>query len=143
MTEEEMHFILSQTGLYPASFDAPTENDWLVLERKFGCEFDADIKRFYVVLSRYSFTGEILNVATSKNSNGNDTILLCYEYELKFGKWDGSMIPFYAIGNGDYFCIKNSDVPASRVYYVFHEDARIELQAETFADWLRTLPKYL
>lgn len=44
-------------------------------------------------MSEFVFTGDILNVSTSK-TNGNDTIEFTYDYEMNEGFWEKELIPF-------------------------------------------------
>ena len=125
-----------------ALLDPPTEKDWSLLCSKFGCEFDGSFRMFIEFMSKYRFPGEIYNVSTGV-TNGNDPIGLVYDLELSMGKWDPRMIPFYGIGNGDYFCLNKDQCPASPVYYHYLDLDRYEKYSETFSEWLNQLPDFL
>jgi len=126
----------------PVPLDPPTEADWRVLETRFGCRFGEDFQAFIVLMSKYQFPGEILNVSRGK-TNGNDSILIAYECEMTNGRWNPEMIPFYAIGNGDYCCLRSTECPQSRVFYHAHERAAFEANWDSLADWLLNLPVFL
>jgi hypothetical protein len=123
-------------------FDPPTEADWKVLESRFRCRFGDEFKAFIALMSEFTFPGEILNVSRVR-TNGNDAILIAYDLEMKHSTWDERMIPFYAIGNGDYFCLASSECPQSRVFYYDHETEAFEPYCDSFEVWLRQLPDFL
>lgn len=75
-------------------------------------------------MSKHSYFGDILNISDN-NENGNDTIEFTYNYELKYGSWEKEWVPFYNIGNGDYFCLISNECPNSSVYYYSHEENKI------------------
>ena len=50
------------------------------------------------------------------------------------------MIPFYGIGNGDYFCLRINDM---KVYYFYEDQLQFEFYMETFAEWILDLPDFL
>ena len=90
-------------------------------------------------MSCWSFPGDIYNV-TNKNNNGNDTIEEVYLYELKNGGWDVNMVPFYGIGNGDYFCLNKID---EHVYYYFADKEKFEIYCNSFESWIKELKFFL
>lgn len=106
------------------NLDIPSVNDWKYIEKKFGCQFPSEFKLFIEFMSEYSFPGDILNVSNGK-TNGNDTIEFTYDYEMQQGGWKEELIPFYSIGNGDYFCLLSNECPNSGVYYYSHEDTNM------------------
>jgi hypothetical protein len=125
-----------------ARLDLPTEDDWKVLTSRFGCEFGADFKDFISLMSKYQFPGDILNVSSGK-TNGNDLIQIAYDYESKSRHWDAAMIPFYSVGNGDYFCINSTECPDSKVYYYYSEVSTFGVYSTSFEEWIRQLPEFL
>jgi hypothetical protein len=125
-----------------ADLDPPSDADWRRLESKFGCTFDEDFKRFIALMSCFQFPGDILNVSSGK-TNGNDSIELAFDYESKGDYWKPEMIPFYAIGNGDYFCLHKDECPGSRVFYFYAERAAFEPYLDSFESWIRQLPSFL
>jgi hypothetical protein len=124
------------------SYDFPADADWQSLESMFNCQFGDDFKAFISLMSKYHFPGDILNVSTGR-TNGNDTISFSYEFEMKLGEWDCKMIPFYSIGNGDYFCLKSDECPSSRVYYYYAEIRKFAEYSDSFEKWIHDLPAFL
>lgn len=143
MSPNEMERILqSLIASETATLDPPSSADWDRLESKFGCRFDDDFKTFIGLMSRYSFPGDILNVSSGR-TNGNDSIALAYDLECMGPDWNPVMIPFYAIGNGDYFCVNKVKCPASPVYYFYSERPAFERYSTSFDEWVSQLPEYL
>jgi hypothetical protein len=143
MTNDEIEAILKTViEVEGIEFDPPSEMDWSNLENKLSCTFSNEFKAFIELMSRYSFPGDILNVSTG-STNGNDTIEFTYDYELSQGNWDTEMIPFYSVGNGDYFCLSKKESPNSPVYYYYHEDSRTEQYSDSFENWIKELPEFL
>lgn len=122
--------------------DAPTEADWQSLESRFGCRFGDAFKSFIALMSKYQFPGDILNVSTGR-TNGNDSVLVAYQHEMHGDGWDSAMIPFYAIGNGDYFCLSRTECPSSRVFYYYAEIQAFEPHCDSFEQWILDLPSFL
>ncbi|SEN49680.1 SMI1 / KNR4 family (SUKH-1) [Terribacillus saccharophilus] len=143
MTKDEIARILSNIlDKESENLDNPSSNDWSKLESKFSCSFPKEFVYFIELMSDYSFPGEILNVS-SGNTNGNDTIEFTYDYERNQGDLEEDLIPFYSIGNGDYFCLVSKECPNSGVYYYSHEESVIEKDADNFEDWIKQLPGFL
>lgn len=126
----------------PSQLDSPSPEDWHRVERKFGCRFEDDFKHFIGLMSRYQFPGEILNVSSGR-TNGNDSIELTFDFETNEASWNLNMIPFFAIGNGDYFCLNKLECPASPVYYFYSERNLYEMYCHIFEDWIKRLPEFL
>ncbi|MGE7022148.1 SMI1/KNR4 family protein [Solibacillus cecembensis] len=124
------------------NLDIPTASDWERIEKKYKCKFPMEFRFFIDLMSEYSFPGGILNVSHGKK-NGNDTIEFTYDYEMKQGGWKEKLIPFYSVGNGDYFCLLSNECPNSGVYYYSHEHNNIEKDADNFEEWLNQLPNFL
>ncbi|MEM7244568.1 MAG: SMI1/KNR4 family protein [Acidobacteriota bacterium] len=144
MTKEEVHSLLA-TVLDPEAspLDPPEERHWHQLRESLGMDFPAEYVFFIESMAELSFPGDILNVRTDGRTNGNDGVLLTYEHERAWGRWPVEMIPFYGIGNGDYFAFKRDEGASSAVYYVSHDGDRPERDAASFEDWLRGLPEFL
>ncbi|EEM02756.1 MULTISPECIES: SMI1/KNR4 family protein [Bacillus] len=143
MTKDEIANLLeSMLDKELGDLDSPSANDWVKIEKKFGCQFPKEFKYFIELMSEYVFPGEILNVSSGK-TNGNDTIEFTYDYEMKEGFWKNELIPFYSIGNGDYFCFHSKECHQTGVYYYFHEEHGVTKEADNFEDWLNQLPTYL
>jgi hypothetical protein len=122
--------------------DIPTSRDWEKIERKFGCPFPNEFRYFIELMSEYVFPGDILNVSEGK-TNENDTIEFTYDYEMKEGYWREELIPFYNIGNGDYFCLLSNECPNTGVYYYSYEENNVKKEADNFNEWLLQLPTFL
>jgi len=140
MTPSEIEEIITtaiphnSTGCPP-----PSDADWQSLELKFNCKFSADFKTFTsLATTSYCRPGEILEVSAV---NGHDSIPLCYDMERQFGHWQPEMIPFFAIGNGDYYCLCASECPESRVYYYSLDRRKFEVAFDSLEGWLATLPE--
>lgn len=143
MTRDELANVLD--GILDkelGNLDIPSASDWENIEKKFECQFPAEFKFLIELMSEYSFPGDILNVSNGK-TNGNDTIEFIYDYEMKQGNWKEEFIPFYSIGNGDYFCLLSNECPKTGVYYYSHEKTNIDKEANNFEEWLKQLPTFL
>lgn len=93
-------------------------------------------------MAELSFPGEILNVRSDGKTNGNDTIALTYDFEVEQGM-DKDLVPFYAIGNGDYFCFSAAKGDQSPVLYLDHGTQAAVQEKASFAEWVKALPEFL
>ena len=93
-------------------------------------------------MSKYAFPGDIFNISGSR-TNGDDHVSLVYDLEMQNGRWQKHMIPFYGIGNGDYFCLNRDECPSSPVYYWYHDGESAEIVSPSFEAWIRKLPEFL
>ena len=121
------------------NYGITTEDEWQILSNKIGIKFNNDFKYFIKLMSYWSFPGDIYNVSKT-NNNGNDTIEEVYFQELKNGDWNINMIPFYGIGNGDYFCLNKTD---EQVYYYFADKEKYEVYCNSFENWIKELRNFL
>ena len=143
MNQQEVKNILASLFQKRSSpYDAPTEADWGNLKKRFQTDFSDEFVWFVELVAHYRFRGEILNVARQGNVSSNDSIEGTYDFEMKNGKWHKDLLPFYAIGNGDYFCVSISLGKASPVFYVYHEQGRIERYSDSFARWIQHLDTF-
>ncbi len=143
MTKDEIANLLNEIiDKESDDLDIPFSSDWDDIEEKFNCEFPMEFKSFIELMTEYSFPGNILNVSTGK-TNGNDTIEFTYDYEMNQQRWKEEYIPFYSLGNGDYFCLLSNECPNAGVYYYSHEDSKIVKEANNFKEWLKQLPDFL
>jgi len=122
--------------------DVPETVEWEQLERKFSTRFPDAFKTFIELMSTFHFPGDILNVRESGRTNGNDTIALTYDLEMS-DQWNADLIPFYSIGNGDYFCLSAKEGSETAVYYWSHDDCSVSKENESFENWLCSLPTFL
>jgi hypothetical protein len=144
MNKNEIETILG--GVLPREsppFDKPTNEHWRRLEAKFQTSFPEDFVLFYELMTGFSFPGDILNIQPEGKTNGNDDIGFVYDLEMRSENWDSQMIPFYSIGNGDYFCLSSKEGKDSKVYYRYHEDGRYEPYSSSFTEWIKDLPEFL
>jgi hypothetical protein len=91
-----------------------------------------------LITKEYDFPGTMLGVSLKTG----DTIMLVYQTEKELGFWNDTLIPFFGIGNGDYYCIMSTECPDSGVYYYYHDNLEIEKQFNTFEEWVRDQPKF-
>ena len=120
-------------------YTIPTKEDWRRLEKRMDVTFPETFKLFIDFMSIYSFPGDVYNVLEKEN-NGNDTILEVYLYESKYPEWDKNMIPFYGIGNGDYFCICKLDM---KIYYFYQENLSFDVYSQDMDEWIKGLIDFL
>lgn len=109
------------------------------LSDQFNYSFNDEFKYFTELMSLWAFPGDIYNVSKGK-TNGNDTIEEVYNHEMNSGNWDSNMMPFYGIGNGDYFCLH---ILESKVYYYYHDTESFKEYCDTFKTWIEDLPNFL
>lgn len=124
-------------------FNKPSESDWRNLSNlsnKFGCIFGKSFKDYTDLISKYILPGS-LNVATEDN-NGDDTISIVYEHEMRYGRWNPSFMPFFQIDNGDYFCLNLSECSDSSIYYYNHETEVYEEYMENFEIWIEDFERF-
>ena len=143
MEKNEVREILSQNLEKEfEQIDQASEADWNKLQQRMQTRFPESYRWFIELMTEYSFPGDILNIQESGQTNGNDSISLIYDSEFRESEhpW---LIPFYSIGNGDYFCLDSREKENSAVYYVYHEDGRVSCEKPSFEDWLRSLPDFL
>jgi hypothetical protein len=118
---------------------APTANEWEALRSTLGWTWPDDFFAFHSVVGRCWFEGDLLGVAAIDDP---DTIAVTRDAEVSIGGWPEDLIPFLAVGNGDYFCLSLREAAASRVYYIRHEDRGVERLHDSFAGWIQDLGAY-
>lgn len=140
MTPSEIESILAiAITPNPTGYLPPGDSEWRSLEQKFNCSFSSDFRNFIsLTTTRYSRPGEILEASAE---NGNDSISLCYDMEQQFGHWRPEMIPFFSIGNGDYYCLCSTECPESRVFYFYLDSREYDVEFDSFAAWLAAMPE--
>ena len=143
MTKIEVRNLLASClQLEPSPFECPTEEDWRELEVRMRTSFAPEFRFFIDLLSEFAFPGDVYNVASGR-TNGNDSVVAVYDSEVRFGGWPQELIPFYGIGNGDYFALSSLEGPGSRVYYYSHADRAAVPHSASFSAWLQALPDFL
>jgi hypothetical protein len=124
------------------SKNGPTMGDWVAFRAHIGCDVPEAFVKFYDVLGEFRFEGELLEIAVDGDIRGPDTIGATREAEEQIGGWPSDMLPFFAIGNGDYLCLSTTEGPCSRVYVVEHEDRTSKTIDDAFEMWLSRLAEY-
>ena len=143
MNKDEVRVILSENLEEElAQIDLPTDADWDKLQQLVQTRFPESYRWFVELMAEFSFPGDILNIQESGQTNGNDPVSIVFESEFRDSDhpW---LVPFYSIGNGDYFCFDAREKENSAVYYFYHEDGRVSQENPSFDDWLRALSKFL
>jgi hypothetical protein len=118
---------------------APTPSEWEALRASLNWTWPDEFFQFHRVVGEYWFEGDLLGVAQLDDS---DTIAVARDTEVEVGNWPDDLVPFLAVGNGDYFCLSRREGGSSRVYYVFHEGRRVDVLHDSFANWLLHLDEY-
>jgi hypothetical protein len=121
------------------SLDIPTISEWNYLEKFLNYKFQKEFKYFVELMCDYRFPGDMLNVSKGL-TNGNDDIDFIYEYEIENSRWNSEYIPFYSIGNGDYFCFGKID---NNIYYYYSDTEEFEMYLDNFNSWLKDLKDFL
>jgi len=143
MTKQEIRALLSTIlSAESGTVVPPTAEEWRALETRLGTRFPKEFAYFIELMSEFSFPGDIYNVTQAGRTNGNDTIELVYKNERLNSAWPEELIPFYGIGNGDYFALNRNEGSSSAVYYRYHESGRIERYSDSFDSWLAQLPAF-
>lgn len=147
MSRDEIDHLLGRLFRRRAEPAAPpTKEDWDDLRAKFGCDFSQKFMDFMELVPNYWFEGELYTVAVDCRSAGDASIAQVFDAEVEMEAqgglaWDADLIPFYGVGNGDYWCLSAKLGEASAVYYVYHEDGHAEKETTDFSDWLLSLPE--
>lgn len=144
MNKDEMRVFLSGFLEQESTvLGMPTADDWHAIEEYFSTEFSIEFKAFIDLMSEFAFPGDVFNAASLEDSNGNDLITEVYELERQNSNWPKNCIPFYGIGNGDFFVVNARDNQRSPVYYLHHEDGQLEKYSDSFQAWVEHLPSFL
>jgi hypothetical protein len=144
MKEDEIERILRRClAAANPPYDRPSRAEWMALERRFSTKFPASFVGFMNALTGFEFPGDIYNVAESKHTNGNDGIVRAYESQLEDPQWPRWFVPFYGIGNGDYFGLDSRAETESSVYYWYHEQRKAKSYCASFDEWLCGLEEFL
>jgi hypothetical protein len=98
---------------------------------------------FLDLMGEFRFPGEIYNVTNTAARFADDTIEIVYSLEKSESNWPEDLIPFYGIGNGDYFALSRTEGPRTAVYFRRHEDGFVEKVSASFSSWLSELPNIL
>jgi hypothetical protein len=121
-------------------FKHATAEEWTALQGRLGTNFPDE---FLDLMGEFRFPGEIYNVTRTAARYADDTIEIVYSLEKSESKWPEDLIPFYGIGNGDYFALSRAEGAQTAVYFRRHEDGFVEKVSDTFSAWLSQLPSFL
>jgi hypothetical protein len=115
VNREEIESIVKgrfRTRTWPSA--PPLAAEWQAVEARFECRLPPELYDIRVLSARYHIEGDYLPA---------DELLLTYDSELHNNPhWTEDFIPFLAIGNGDFLCVRRSEGADSGVYYVAHDD---------------------
>ena len=115
----------------------PTQDDWTALESTFGCKFPPLYYELHRLYSLYRFEGEWLPIAPDIDPLSPDTPATVAAFERESGQfWDDALVPIYALGNGDYVCLRADEGIASRVLFVDHERDEISVLNDSLDEFL-------
>ena len=124
--------------------DPPGEAAWDAVVARFGCEVSPDYHRLFAASLRLWVDLTLLGPNRDESPTGYESIIDVYDGEVASNpSWNSQLLPFCAIGNGDYFCFLIEQPIAEKVYYVYHEDGTEELESPTVEDWIRGLTDFL
>jgi hypothetical protein len=136
MTKNEIDSLLNE--IFPTESEplaAPTTTDWEEIKTFFSTEFPEDFVFFMELIGNYCIKGELLRISEKNNISGIDTIVSAVLAERTVGNWPENLIPFFSVGNGDYYCLTKG--LAARVVYIYHEDRSMELLHDSFELFLK------
>jgi len=133
-------------GILPAArasgIGSPSAEEWDNFNRKMAIMTPLSFQWFIELMSEFDFPGDILNIAGEYKTNGNDYIDETVRQESSI---PNGFVPFYAVGNGDYFGLSSvgeENAPPTVAYW-FHEDGHVEITNASFDEWLAELPAFL
>ena len=145
MTRDEILKILeSCLPVAEPPYDLPPAHAWSELTHRLGMQFPREFVEFMELLTCFEFPGDIYNISKLGRTNGNDTIADVYDFEVSHNEfWPSWLVPFYGIGNGDYFGFDMRTSTESEVLYWYHEVQMAKRDAASFAQWVERLPAFL
>ncbi len=115
----------------------PSDADWSALESAFNCKFPPLFYELHRLYSLYHFSGDWLPVAPDIDPLNADTPLLTAKLERQTGRvWDESLVPVFALGNGDYVCLRADEGTNSRVLFAGHESDSIYVLKNSIDEFL-------
>ncbi len=144
MTRDQVRGLLARLiPAAPVRFEPPSRAAWAALEQRFDTKFPDEFVYFIDLMGEFVFPGEIYNVSDEGRTHYDATMEYVYDDEVNFSQWPADFIPFYGIGNGDYFALNCKEGSATRVYYRDHEDGSMVVHSPSFSAWLDELPATL
>ena len=136
MTENEIRSLMA--NIFRAEMPpkaAPNRSDWDKLFAFFETEFPDDFVHFMNLSGNFYIEGELLRVAVDGELIGDNTIVSVVIAERNIGGWPDNLIPFFSVGNGDYYCLEKGEQPS--VVFIYHEDRSTEKMHESFEAFLK------
>lgn len=130
MEPDEVESIVRSRRKPSASPSEPlSPAEWQAVERRFGCELPPELYQLQVLAARYHFHNDHLPAAE---------IIRCYDTELQHNQFgEADFIPFFAVGNGDFLCVRRSEGAESGVYYVAHDDPDTQRLHSSVGEYIR------
>lgn len=90
----------------------PSAADWHAIETAFGCKFPLLFYELHCLYSLYYFSGGWLPIAADIDPSSPNTPMALAKIERELGRaWEDSLVPIYALGNGDYVCLRADEGP--------------------------------
>jgi hypothetical protein len=138
MTVDELSTLVARRcSRREAPLRSPSDADWQALESAFGCKFPLLFYELHRLYSLYQFEGEWLPVAADIDPLSPDTPILVARVERESGRvWEDALVPFYAVGSGDYVCLRADEGATSRVMFADHERDEISVLKPSISDFL-------
>lgn len=122
--------------------EPPSTEEWNTVSASLGGRVPQALESFYEVAAEFRFEGDLLPIAVGGDLEAPDTLLTVRAAEEGIGGWPERMIPFFAMGNGDYLCVALNDDPEGPVYVVAHESRGVVLAHASIGHWLDELATY-
>ena len=130
----------------PSGHDVcPTQQSLYKKYRDEGMSAEAAFYRMRKELGLPTSRDNILNKSVKRWSNEDIQRAVDSIHDAQYGnKWYGNlnpfMIPFFGIGNGDYFCVCKTN---NKIYYFYHDILSFEEYSENMEEWIMELPDFL
>lgn len=138
MTADEFVALIARRCLpRTTALRPPSDADSQAIETAFGCKFPPLFYELHRLYSLYSFAGEWLPIAGDIDPLSPDTPMVVAKIERELGRaWDDALVPIYALGNGDYVCLRANEGATSRVVFADHENNNVTPLKENFSEFL-------
>ena len=145
MTKTEIRTLLATIlTARTTKLDTASVEDWRLLEERFRTRFPEEFIAFVDLMSEFHFEGDIFHVRRRGNANWDDSIETVFDCEREISGWPEHLVPFFGLGNGDYFALSATEGVTSAVYFRDHEDNyAVRRESVSFEMWLRQLPAFL
>ena len=129
MKTEELHSLV-KLRFQKSQFPEPAfgNDDLARIERHFECSMPESFGAFRALIGIYRIEGEHLPY--------EEMVAVAVAEKSANSLWEDDFIPFFALGNGDYLCLRRSECPESKVYFVPHDEPKISTLHRTFDEYL-------